>query len=133
MDYFTAALGLLVPTPAVVKERYGSGTGEVTRQELVEGYTYHRYDNAELSVGGVRGNDDISSAVILVCKSEYLSEVRVCYEKKANEGDVGGEVGGVGDRMQCPDSVMKEDTCGNTIKIASFVGMAADTVVAMTV
>jgi len=126
LDYFSAALGLLVPTPAVVKERYGSG-GTVTRQELEEGYnTYHRDDNVDASIGGVGvgGNDSDSSAVILVCNSGYLSEVRVCYKKKAD-----GE-GGVGDRMQCPETITKEDTCGDTIKIASFDDSTARLVVA---
>ncbi len=115
-----------MPTPAVVKERYGSG-GTVTRQELEEGYTYHRYDNVSASIGGVGllwGNDSDSSAVILVCKSGYLSEVRVCYGKKAD-----GE-GGVGDRMQCPDTITKEDSCGDTIKIASFDDSTAGLVLA---
>ena len=108
-----------MPTPSVVKERYGS-RGEVTRQELEQGYTYHRFDNDDTSKGRLGGpvNDDASSAVILVCKSGYLSEVRVCYEKKPNEE--GGAVGGVGDRMRCPASVVREDTCGDTIKLAHF-------------
>ncbi len=130
LDYFSSALGMLVPTPSVVKERYGS-RGEVTRQELEKGYTYHRYDNDDASKGGlgVAEVDDASSAVILVCKSGYLSEVRVCYEKKSSRE--GGAVGGVGDRMRCPASVIREDTCGATVKIASFVEMIAEKAVLM--
>ncbi len=93
-----------MPTPAVVKERYGSGGGYVTRQELEAGY---------------------KSTAVLICKSGYLSEVRVCFEKKAKEG---GEVGA---RIQCPASILKEDSCGATVKIASFVDMIADKAVLM--
>ena len=40
----------------------------------------------------------------------------MCYEKKTN----GGAVGGVGERIRCPALVVREDTCGDEIKIASF-------------
>ena len=95
-DYFSKALSLLLPTPSIVKENYGS---VVKREDLLAGYSY-----------GV-GNNDGTTAVF-VCKYGYLSEVRVCFEK--------GEGGAPGERVNCNDSVVKEDSCGDEIKIASF-------------
>ena len=56
--------------------------------------------------------DDFVDAVF-VCKHGYLSEVRVCFDK-ADDGGV------VGDRVSCPDTILREDSCGDEIKIASF-------------
>mmetsp|Transcript_5634 Transcript_5634/g.12821 ORF Transcript_5634/g.12821 Transcript_5634/m.12821 type:complete len:297 (+) Transcript_5634:165-1055(+) len=89
-DYFATALDLLLPTPSIVKENYGS---VVKRGDLEEGY-----EGGDMSV--------------LVCKNGYLSEVRVCYEK------VDGGV--VGKRVTCPATILKEESCGDEIKIASF-------------
>ena len=55
---------------------------------------------------------------VLVCTHGYLSEVRVCYEK-VKEG------GAVGERVLCPESMLKEDSCGDEIKIASFETLAS--------
>lgn len=106
-EYFIAALGLLMPTPTVVKKSYGSGGGEVTRQELEAGY---------------------GSTAVFLCNSGYLSEVRVCFERKAKEDGVGVDVG---DRIQCPDSMLEQDSCGETVNIASFIKMTADKVILM--
>jgi len=89
-DYFATALDLLLPTPSIVKENYGS---VVKRKDLEEGY-----HGADMSV--------------FVCKYGYLSEVRLCYEKM--------EDGAVGERVTCPSSNLKENSCGDEIKIASF-------------
>lgn len=89
-DYFATALKLLVPTPAIVKDNYGS---VVKHTAINEQYT---------------GND----TPVLICKRGYLSEVRICYEKRE-----GGEAG---ERITCPDTILKEDSCGDEIKIASF-------------
>lgn len=91
-NYFETALDLLLSTPTVVKEKYGS---VVNRKDLLQG--------------------DFEDAV-LVCKYGYLSEVRVCFSKAMGDE----EVVGVGGRMGCPETTLKEDTCGNVIKIASF-------------
>jgi ribonuclease T2 len=137
--YFHTALQLLLPTPTIIKERYdsisddGSG-GVVTRSELIAGYA-------------TSSSNDISSYLkeeketVLVCsKSGYLSEVRVCYEKKktmttynsAKDGENGSGGssssssssssgnGNVGKRITCPNVILKEDNCGETIKLASF-------------
>ena len=137
--YFFTALQLLLPTPTIIKERYdsisddGSG-GVVTRSELIAGYA-------------TSSSNDISSYLkeeketVLVCsKSGYLSEVRVCYEKKktmttynsAKDGENGSGGssssssssssgnGNVGKRITCPNVILKEDNCGETIKLASF-------------
>lgn len=91
-DYFNTALDLLLPTPDIVKENYGS---LVKRDQLEEG----------VYLGG-----DMS---VFVCKSGgYLSEVRLCYEKMAD--------GAPGDRVSCPDSTLREDSCGDEIRIAAF-------------
>lgn len=87
---------MLLPTPALVKSGYGS---VVKKEELIEEY------------GG-------PTMAIAVCKSGYLTEVRVCFGKEE-----GGEPG---ERMECPDVVLKEGSCGDDIKIASF-GMKGTT------
>mmetsp|Transcript_27476 Transcript_27476/g.58371 ORF Transcript_27476/g.58371 Transcript_27476/m.58371 type:complete len:304 (+) Transcript_27476:276-1187(+) len=89
-DYFMTALDLLMPTPDVVKEKYGSAA---MREELEAEYL---------------GED----MTIFVCKSGYLSEVRVCLEKM--------EDGAPGERVTCPEDLLREDSCGDEIKIASF-------------
>ena len=91
-NYFETALDLLLSTPSVVKEKYGS---VVNRKDLLQG--------------------DFEDAV-LVCKYGYLSEVRVCFSKAMGDE----EVVGVGGRMGCPETTLKEDTCGDVINIASF-------------
>ena len=94
-EYFSSALRLLIDTPAAVREGYGN---TVRRDDLVNGY------------GG-------ASAVALVCKSGYLSEVRACFERTEN--------GMPGERMECPGKVLEEDSCGDEIGIASFEAMYA--------
>lgn len=89
-DYFMTALDLLLKTPIIVKENYGS---VVKREDLEKGYL----------------GSDMS---VFVCKHGYLSEVRVCFEKMAD--------GAPGERVTCPQSILKEDSCGDEIKIASF-------------
>lgn len=89
-DYFAMALHLLLPTPPIVKDNYGA---VVKRKELEEGY-------------------DGSDMAVFACKYGYLSEVRLCFEKM--------EDGTVGDRVACPASNLKQDSCGDEIKIASF-------------
>lgn len=78
-------------TPDIVREKYGA---TVTREELA----------ADPFLGG-----DMS---IFACRSGYLSEVRVCYERTAD--------GSVGERVSCPGSVLEEDSCGEDIRIAAF-------------
>lgn len=89
-DYFATALDLLLPTPSIVKDNYGS---VVKRTDLEKGY-----------LG--------SNMAVFVCKYGFLSEVRLCFEKM--------EDGAVGERVTCPPSNLKEDSCGDEIKIASF-------------
>ena len=121
--YFYTALQLLLPTPTIIKERYdsnsGDGGGVVTRSELIAGYA--------------TSNTSTSKDTVLVCsKRGFLSEVRVCYEKKtktsnninnnnsASNSENGSGSGNVGKRISCPDVILKEDNGGETIKIASF-------------
>ena len=89
-DYFSSALHLLLETPSVVKHGYGT---TVHKNELLDGY------------GG-------GTMAALVCKSGYLSEVRACFEKQ--------EDGMPGKRMECPQAVLSENSCGEEIEIASF-------------
>ena len=91
-DYFQNALNLLLATPEVVAKGYGD---TVSKAELVEGY------------GG-------ESMAALVCKSGYLSEVRACFGKNID--------GTPGERMECPEKVLEEGSCGEEIRIASFGG-----------
>ncbi|KAL7552729.1 hypothetical protein ACHAWF_015967 [Thalassiosira exigua] len=88
--YFATALSLLISTPPIVKENYGS---VVRREEVEEGY---------------QG----SGMAVLVCKNGYLSEVRVCYDK--------AEEGRVGIRVPCSEATLRQDSCGDEIKLASF-------------
>lgn len=91
LDYFRAALGLLVDTPPVVRESIGS---TVVRDDLLGSY----------------GGEGMTA---LVCKGGgYLSEVRVCFAR--------GEGGAVGDRIVCPGAILGEDSCGDEIKVAAF-------------
>lgn len=131
-SYFASALGLLLPTPSVVKEKYGS---VVSRGELISGYgivasfgvgvgTPPGGGGVGSSTGG--GGDDHGSndkAAVLVCKHGYLSEVRVCYARGA-----GGSPSG---RMPCPDVILKEDNCGDEIEIASFDGTPTEEISAI--
>ncbi|KAL3793766.1 hypothetical protein HJC23_013328 [Cyclotella cryptica] len=95
-DYFHSALGLLLDTPAVVREGYGT---TVDKKTLLQGY----------------GGDNMAA---LVCKSGYLSEVRACFEKN--------EDGTPGERMECPEKVLSESSCSDQVYIASFGMAAAD-------
>lgn len=115
--YFFVALQLLLPTPTIIKERYDSNSGDsggsvVTRSELIAGYA--------------TSTTSTSKDTVLVCsKHGYLSEVRVCYAKKttkdsASENGSGSSSGNVGKRISCPDVILKEDNCDETVKIASF-------------
>jgi len=91
-DYFNTALDLLLSTPSIVKESYGS----LAKREELEADPY---------LGG-----DMS---MFVCKQgDFLSEVRVCYEKMADNA--------VGERVSCPGSMLTEDSCGEEIRIATF-------------
>ena len=67
--------------------------------------------------GSIVKRDDLEEEdfvdAVFVCKHGYLSEVRVCFDK-ADDGGV------VGDRVSCPDTILREDSCGDEIKIASF-------------
>jgi ribonuclease T2 len=135
-SYFASALGLLLPTPSVVREKYGS---VVSRGELISGYGIVASYNVDVDVdagvgtpsggGGVGsstgGGDDHGNdrAAVLVCKHGYLSEVRVCYAKGA-----GGSPSG---RMPCPDAILKEDNCGDEIEIASFDGTPTEEISAI--
>jgi ribonuclease T2 len=92
LDYFSHALQKLIPTPSIVKDAEENHS-LVSRDMLLEAY------------GGVK-------RVALVCDKEYLSEVRVCHQKEMN--------GNVGERMECPESILKESSCGIEIRIASF-------------
>ena len=80
--YFSTALQLLVPTPAIVKERYSSnGGGVVTRSELLAGYSFTTAAASADSylVDDLKGEKE----TILICSEDgYLSEVTLCYEKK---------------------------------------------------
>eukprot|EP00581_Thalassiosira_minuscula_P014314 CAMPEP_0183726328 /NCGR_PEP_ID=MMETSP0737-20130205/23054_1 /TAXON_ID=385413 /ORGANISM="Thalassiosira miniscula, Strain CCMP1093" /LENGTH=321 /DNA_ID=CAMNT_0025957645 /DNA_START=123 /DNA_END=1088 /DNA_ORIENTATION=- len=98
-DYFQTALNLFIPTPSIVLQNYGS---VVPKKHLQQ-----QFNEEEANDGA--DNDNMT---ILVCKYGYLSEVRACYEKM--------EDGKAGKRMVCPNVAMKEDTCGEEIKIASF-------------
>lgn len=93
-DYFQTALNLLLPTPSIVKDHYGS---EVNRSELSE--------------------EAFADAVMLCSKDGHLSEARVCFQKTMGDG----EGVGVGGRVSCPQTILNEDSCGDgVIKIASF-------------
>jgi len=94
-DYFATALDLLVPTPPIVRENYGS---TVSKAQLEEHYN---------------GGSEKASDVVLICKFGYLSEVRACFDR----GEDGSRVG---ERMDCPEAVSREGSCDDDIKIASF-------------
>ncbi len=50
--------------------------------------------------------------VVLICKEGYLSDVRVCHQKEID--------GSVGERMECPETILRESSCGSEIGFASF-------------
>ncbi|KAL9186840.1 hypothetical protein ACHAXT_010560 [Thalassiosira profunda] len=89
-SYFSTALNLLLPTPSIVKEKYGS---VVKRSELMEGY-------------GEEG-------AVLACNKGFLSENRVCFEKA--EGGAVGARAKCPESVLSEDSCGEDE-----IKIASF-------------
>lgn len=95
-DYFHSALGLLLDTPAVVRDGYGT---TVEKKTLIQGY----------------GGDNMAA---LVCKSGYLSEVRACFTKNKD--------GTPGERMECPEKILSAGSCADQIYIASFDQAPAD-------
>jgi ribonuclease T2 len=92
LDYFSHALKKLIPTPSIMKDAEKQHSF-VTKNDLLK-----FYDGAQRAA--------------LVCNKGYLSEVRVCHQKET-DGDVGG-------RIDCPQSILREASCGETIQIASF-------------
>lgn len=90
-DYFSTALDLLLLTPTVVQENYGAS---VRREDLA----------TDPYLGG--------DMAVFACRNGYLSEVRVCYERMADAA--------VGERVSCPLATLREDSCGEDIRIASF-------------
>jgi len=93
-DYFGSALKILLPTPSIIENAYGSS---LRRNDLIRDYK------------GFDGN------AVIICHSGYLSQVDVCFEMRD-----GGEVG---DRIKCPRSMFDResfDKCDEIIKIASF-------------
>ncbi len=92
LDYFSHALKELVPTPSIVTDAEEQHA-RVKKDDLLEAY------------GGAQ-------LVALVCEKGYLSEVRVCHQKETD--------GSVGERMECPETILMEDSCVSEIGIASF-------------
>ena len=92
LDYFSHALKELIPTPSIVTDAEEQHA-HVKKDDLIKAY----------------GGDQL---VALVCEKGYLSEVRVCHQKEAD--------GNVGERMECPETILKESSCGSDIGIASF-------------
>ena len=78
----------------MVREKYGA---RVARTELA----------ADPFLGG--------DMAVFVCRGGHLSEVRLCYEKMP-------DTGAPGERVACPGSLLREDSCGDEIQIASFEG-----------
>ena len=119
---------------------YGGGT--VTRSELITGYAtstttsndFHRDIPPPPLSPSLSSYLKGQKETVLVCsKNGYLSEVRVCYEKTNSNNNTnnntdknddnngkGGGGGNVGKRIPCPELILREDNCGETIKIASF-------------
>jgi ribonuclease T2 len=93
LDYFSHALKKMIPTPSIVKDAEARHSF-VTKDDLLKFY------------------DGVQRAV-LVCNRGYLSEVWVCHRKETD--------GNVGERMDCPQAIMRASSCGKTIRIASFV------------
>lgn len=92
LEYFSHALKKLVPTPSIVKDAEEQHTA-VKKDDLLA-----VYGGAQLAA--------------LVCKKDYLSEVRVCHQKETD--------GNVGERMDCPEAILRASSCGSEIRIASF-------------
>mmetsp|Transcript_52864 Transcript_52864/g.158228 ORF Transcript_52864/g.158228 Transcript_52864/m.158228 type:complete len:257 (-) Transcript_52864:245-1015(-) len=89
--YFGGALDRAVPTPSLVKERYGA---TISKGDLVQAY------------GG-------AGSVALVCEhGRYLSEARFCLQRNSDNS--------AGERMLCNRSVLDEDNCGEEIFVANF-------------
>eukprot|EP00567_Pseudictyota_dubia_P008553 CAMPEP_0197444376 /NCGR_PEP_ID=MMETSP1175-20131217/9879_1 /TAXON_ID=1003142 /ORGANISM="Triceratium dubium, Strain CCMP147" /LENGTH=257 /DNA_ID=CAMNT_0042975155 /DNA_START=41 /DNA_END=813 /DNA_ORIENTATION=- len=90
--YFGTALDRAVPTPYLVKERYGA---KIAKVDLLESY------------GGI-------GSVSLICeRGHYLREARFCLQKHFNNT--------AGERMlPCPGTVLSEDNCMDEIFIAKF-------------
>lgn len=90
-EYFETALDETVPTPSIVKERYGES---VAKEDLLKAY-------------GGKGN------VALVCEhGKYLSEARFCLQKNIDRS--------AGERILCPSPVLNEDNCEEEIFITKF-------------
>ena len=92
LDYFSHALKELIPTPSIVTD-------------AEEQHAVVKKDDLLAAYGGAQ-------LVVLVCEKGYLSEVRVCHQKEAD--------GNVGERMECPETILRESSCGSDIGIASF-------------
>ena len=81
-----------MPTPTIVTD-------------AEEQHTFVKKDDLLAAYGG-------DQLVVLVCEQGYLSEVRVCHQKETD--------GSVGERMTCPETILRESSCGSEIGIASF-------------
>eukprot|EP00986_Skeletonema_menzelii_P015570 scaffold12056_cov155-Skeletonema_menzelii.AAC.1 len=92
LDYFSHALKELIPTPSIVTD-------------AEEQHAVVKKDDLLAAYGGAQ-------LVVLSCWRHYLREVRVCHQKEAD--------GSVGERMECPETILRESSCGSEIKIASF-------------
>mmetsp|Transcript_26557 Transcript_26557/g.41211 ORF Transcript_26557/g.41211 Transcript_26557/m.41211 type:complete len:316 (-) Transcript_26557:197-1144(-) len=92
LEYFSKAVKMLMPTPSIVKD------AETQHSVVKKDDLLAVYGGAQLAA--------------LVCKKNYLSEVRVCHQKETD--------GNVGKRMDCPQSILRESSCGSEIRIASF-------------
>lgn len=95
--YFREALDSFLQTPKIVGDHYGDSSG-ISKETLIYAY------------GG-------PGKVVTVCsghskEGRYLTEVRACLKR--------GEDGKLLGRISCPDSVLAEDSCGDTIVVAAF-------------
>ena len=94
-DYFDTAMKHFLPTPNLVREKYGSS---VSATALLKAY------HAEVS--------DAKDVLFVCSGGKYLSEVRVC---------VGRNKDGSGSQMiDCVSEIEEEGNCGNEIFIPEF-------------
>jgi len=119
-EYFNAALSHFVSTPPVVydyylinsKQEHQASTDPAysTNEEIEGDIAFLKSFPKQLLLIGYGGPGN----VVLTCSNKkYLSEIRMCFGKD--------EVTHLPlERITCPDSVMKEDSCGDDIVVSVF-------------
>ncbi len=96
-EYFDTALKHFLPTPSIVREKYGK---ELPASDLLKAYRVDQsYDGGD---------------VVLVCSGggRYLSEVRICVARDRQ--------GNGSQRIDCIEEVAEEGNCSEIITIPKF-------------